>query len=379
MDRSESIRTDEQFRRLIESVPDAHVFVDRTSRIVLVNEQAEALFGYARGELEGAPLLRLIPPRLRHRVPLPDSPTWKAAQRGRNRLSLCVLTQRKDGSEFVAEISIRALDTGHETLFAAAIRDVSRRGDGGEERDKEKLLQHLSELAHVSRLSTMGEMVAGLAHELNQPLYAIGNYARACQELLRPHPDLHADMADIAEKLTRQTERAAEIVRRLRRFASRREPRRSAVDVNALVREVQQLMLFHAHRFSITTRLDLAPDLPPVLGDAILIEQVLVNLLRNAFEAMSEAQCPHPVVTVRTAADGGGLIAVTVTDNGPGFGEATTDQLFQAFYTTKEQGMGLGLVISRSIIEAHGGRLTAAPNPDGGALFQLTLPPCPAP
>jgi two-component system sensor kinase FixL len=220
----------------------------------------------------------------------------------------------------------------------------------------------------------MGEMVAGLAHELNQPLYAIANYARACQELAGNDTPPRAALVDMTDKLIVQAERAAEIVRRLRRFVSRREPRRTRIDLNALVREVQQLMLFHSHRFAITLKLELDETLPPLQGDAILLEQVLVNLVRNAFEAMSEGQTPNPSVIVTTMRGSGGLIETTVADNGPGFKTESLDQLFEPYYTTKEQGMGLGLVISRSIAEAHGGRLIAESSPSGGAVFRLCLP-----
>lgn len=238
----------------------------------------------------------------------------------------------------------------------------------------EPLLAQLSELAHDLRVSTMGEMVAGLAHELNQPLYAIANYARTCQNLLRNGAGSPGEFENIADRLVNQATRAADIVRRLRRFVSRREPRRTRLDINQLVREVEQLMLFHAKRFSIRIDVELAETLPPVLGDSLLIEQVLVNLVRNAFEAMSEHKTANAAVRLRTAATGGDSIEITVTDSGPGFGSGPLEHIFDAFYTTKSGGMGLGLVISRSIVQAHGGTLTASQRPDGGAVMCVTLP-----
>lgn len=238
----------------------------------------------------------------------------------------------------------------------------------------EPMLTQLSDLAHDLRMSTMGEMVAGLAHELNQPLYAISNYARTCQHLLRDQGGEHAELDRIAEKLVNQASRAADIVRRLRRFASRREPRRTRLDVNQLVREVEQLMLFHANRFSIRMQLELTDELPPVMGDSLLIEQVLVNLVRNAFEAMSESKPADATVLMRTSRPSDEAVEIMVADRGPGFGEAPLEQLFEAFFTTKSSGMGLGLVISRSIVQAHGGALTASQNPQGGAIFRVTLP-----
>lgn len=361
--------SDEHFREFVESAPDANVFVDERGKIVLVNTLAEELFGYGRQELLERPVTALIPERFHGRAPIPGTAGWSDSHRGLQRRAMGIIGLRRDGSEFPAEISLRALDTDAGTIYAAAIRDVT---DHVQARDNQ--LQHLSELAHVSRLSTMGEMVAGLAHELNQPLYAVANYARACQELVRREPKAVAELQELTTKLLGQSERAAEIVRRLRRFVARREPRRAPIDLNTLVREVQQLMLFHTHRFAISLRLELADNLPRVFGDAILVEQILVNLVRNAFEALSEARSPNPAVVLSTGRGPNGTIEVTVTDNGPGLPAVSLDQLFEAFYTTKEQGMGLGLVISRSIAEAHGGRLVALPPAGRGAVFQLTLP-----
>lgn len=361
--------SDEHFREYIEAAPDAHLFVDGSGRISLANTQAEELFGYARGEMLGRPVTILIPERFRDRIPIPGTVGWSEAHRTTQRRALASVALRRDGTEFPAEISVRALETDQGPVYAAAVRDASNHVQV-----RENLLQHLSDLAHVSRLSTMGEMVAGLAHELNQPLYAISNYARACQEITRGGAADNGELRELTDKLQAQSERAAEIMRRLRRFVARREPRRAPVDLNAMVREVQQLMLFHSHRFAVNLRLDLAEGLPPVSGDAILLEQILVNLVRNAFEALSEARSLNPLVTLSTAHDDDGMIVVTVADNGPGFKAVTHDQLFEAFYTTKEQGMGLGLVISRSIAEAHGGRLVAQSGVREGAIFRLTLP-----
>lgn len=361
--------SDEHFRMFFESAPDAHLVVDHQGRIVLVNSQAEQLFGYSRDEILQMPVLRLIPVRFRALVPVPGAKGWSRRHEHLQRQGMGIWGLHHDGTEFPAEISIQSIETERGLLYAATIRNTA-----GQVQAREQLLQHLSDLAHVSRISTMGEMVAGLTHELNQPLYAISNYARACQMLIQAHPAAPAELMTLTEKLLQQTERASEIVRRLRRFATRRAPRRSAVNINRLVQEVQQLMLFHAHRFSIATRMELADGLPSVSGDSILLEQVIANLVRNAFEAVSEAGTSTPVVTIQTRQVDETMIQVTVRDNGPGFDHITQEQLFEAFFTTREQGMGLGLVICQSIVEAHGGRLTASANPAGGAEFQLTLP-----
>jgi two-component system sensor kinase FixL len=358
----------DQLRGFLESLPLACLVVDDRGCITFANTASEPLFGYAREELQGQSVLTLVPEQSRSRVPLPGSPASPSGWPRLPKRTLTVLALRKDGSECPVEVDLAPLATEAGPAVAALVRDVS-----GQLLDRERMLLHLSDLAHASRLSTMGEMVAGLAHELNQPLYAVSNYAQACRELVRGHPDVEARLAAITDRLTEQTERAAEIVRRLRRFVSRRMPQRAALDVNALVRDVDQLMLFHAHRFAIATDLRLSPGLPQVMGDSILIEQIMVNLLRNAFEAVSEWHAADGLVIVETELDRTGRIAVSVIDNGPGFGVVTCEQLFEPFYTTKEQGMGMGLVISRSIAEAHGGSLTAERRARG-AVFRLCLP-----
>ncbi len=360
---------EELFRRYVELAPDACLFVDLDGNIAFANSQAESLFGYRSDEMVGQSVLMLIPGRYHDRVPVPNTARWDTARRSLPLRGLAAFACGRDSVEFPAEVSLTPIHAQGVEVVAVTVRDIR-----GQVQSQEQLLQHLSDLAHVSRLSTMGEMVAGLAHELNQPLYAISNYAQACQQLVVNYPDLHQDVSLVANKLMSQTYRAAEIVRRMRRFVSRRSPSRSPVDINSLVREVQQLMLFNAHRFSITVKLVLAPELPLVIGDSILLEQVLVNLLRNAFEAMSEDTLSERAVTVETSVAGDDMVAVTVSDTGPGFGEVTEDQLFEAFYTTKDQGMGLGLVISRSIVEAHGGRLSAISGNRRGASFRMTLP-----
>ena len=381
---------EEQFRRLLETAPDAQLLVNSERNIIYVNAQAENMFGYSRNDLLGQSVQILIPERYRAQHATFTSeyfsrPHVRPIRRGYELYGL-----RRDGTEFRTEISLTPLETAAGTVVAVAVRDITERIQA-----EERLLQHQADLAHVARLNIMGEMAAGIAHELNQPLYAIVNYARACERLLSGRRARPAELRKISDKLVAQTERAAEIIRRLRRFVSRREASRTLVDINALVRNVEQLMTFHASRHAISVRRELSPGLPMVRADAIQIEQVLVNLLRNAFEAMSEpatvardlgeAPLPieltspipgkHSVVTVRTEIRDDGMVEVSVSDTGPGFSAESGCHLFETFYTTKAQGMGLGLPISRTIAEGHGGSLEAELNPQGGATFRLALPP----
>ena len=242
-------------------------------------------------------------------------------------------------------------------------------------RAEEQVQSHQAELAHVARLSTVGEMVAELAHELNQPLSAISSYAQACKRLLSPgSPDQTEELLASLNQVGEQADRAAEIIRRLRRFVKKTKPVQVVVDLNALIHDVTELMNIDARRASAEVAFELAQPLPPVVGDRIQLEQVLVNLMRNGFEAMRESQHGPRRLTIRTSSDGRQDITVDVSDNGAGIVPAEIDRVFDRFFTTKTDGMGMGLPISQSIIKNHGGRLWVTPNADRGSTFHFTLP-----
>jgi len=242
-------------------------------------------------------------------------------------------------------------------------------------RAEEQSLRHQAELAHVARLSTMGEMVAELAHELNQPLSAISSYAQACQRLLQMGASDHAEsLATSLNQVWEQADRAAGIIRRLKRFVMKSKPVQVALDLNALVRDVADLMSFDARSTKTTIHFDLAASLPPVMGDRIQIEQVLVNLIRNALDAMRDLQHGARLLTLRTSVQDARRILVGVRDTGIGLTEDAFARLFDRFFTTKADGMGMGLRISQSIIESHDGRLWAERNGDDGTTFLFTLP-----
>jgi C4-dicarboxylate-specific signal transduction histidine kinase len=242
-------------------------------------------------------------------------------------------------------------------------------------RAEDLVLQHQAELAHVARLSTVGEMVAELTHELNQPLSAICSYAQACKRLLGSDGvaqvrELSASLKQVAE----QADRAAEIIRRLRRFVTKAKPLQSPVDINAMIHEVSGLMSIDARMAGAEVVFELTGPLPPLLGDRIQLEQVLVNLMRNAFESLRESPHGDRRLSIRTALEAEKNVLVDVEDNGVGVPPDAGDCLFERFFTTKPEGMGMGLSISRSIVENHGGKLWVAPATGRGALFHFTLP-----
>jgi signal transduction histidine kinase/DNA-binding response OmpR family regulator len=232
-----------------------------------------------------------------------------------------------------------------------------------------------AELAHLSRVSTMGQMASGLAHELNQPLSAIMNFAAVCRESMQASAGLSADAYSAIEEVMNEARRAGAIIARMRAFVRKQEPPRALLEVNELVRETLRLTDFEFQHQRIQPHLELQENLPKVLGDAVQLEQVLVNLLYNALDAMREADGAGNALTVQTGLhQESQLIQVCVTDAGCGMTQRQLERLFEPFFTTKSNGLGMGLNISRSIIESHGGRLFATPNPGKGMRFCFTLP-----
>ncbi len=302
-------------------------------------------------------------------------PMQISAREGRELRDLEINVIHEDGRIVrLLEYAAPLLDSdGRPRGSVGAFVDISERRSA-EERERRRL----AEIAHVSRLSTLGEMISGLAHEINQPLAAASNFARACQRwpetAKTPLPE---EVMRLVQKILSQTERAGEIVKRLTTFVKKGVSTPVFVDVNILVREVIALTkscFYPAMKRDLETPLltDLTPHLPRISVDSIQIEQVLVNLIRNAIEATQEARSSAPVVirTVRTA----NAVLISVSDGGTGVAAQKTSELFEPFFTTKPEGIGLGLSISRSIIENHGGRLWVEPNTEQGATFAFTLP-----
>jgi two-component system sensor kinase FixL len=250
-----------------------------------------------------------------------------------------------------------------------AARDITERKQAEAE-----ARQHQAELAHLLRVGTIGEMAAGLAHEINQPLSAIVSYAKGCARRMRASREPSPELLDAMEQIAAQAVRADQIVRRLRSFVRKQEPKRERVDLNDLVRDVARLAVSETRQHKTTMRLHLAAELPPIQADGIQIEQVILNLVRNGLEAMHHPSAEEAVLSIRTAVNDDDTVEVAVSDSGEGLAPEHADKMFDPFFTTKAHGLGMGLSISRSIIEAHGGRLWATPNPERGATFRFTVP-----
>jgi PAS domain S-box-containing protein len=239
---------------------------------------------------------------------------------------------------------------------------------------EEEARQHQADLVHVSRLCTMGEMAAGLAHELNQPLAAIVSYTQGCVRRIANGVE-PGELLNAMKQVTNQAQRAGEIIKRLRAFVSKGEPQRNIVQVNAMVREVLSMAKIDMRKHEATVRLRLTEQLPEVNVDMIQVEQVLLNLVRNGMEAMANTDPEQRELVIRTFVNDEQKVELCVSDAGEGLPDSNQpDKVFDAFFTTKKEGMGMGLAISRSIIEAHGGRLWATSNPDRGTTFHFTLP-----
>jgi two-component system, LuxR family, sensor kinase FixL len=354
-------------RSIIETVPDAVIVIDAAGIIQSFSVPAERMFGYGAEEVIGRNVTMLMPSPYRERH---DGYLRRYLETGERRIigiGRIVTGLRRDGSTFPMELAVGAVEIAGERLFTGFVHDITER------RQTERRLQELqAELMHVSRLSAMGQMGAALAHELNQPLTAIVNYMQAAKRLVEQQRDPPPLIGEVLEKAAAQAGRAGQIIRRLRQFVEKREVDRRDEDVNKIIEEATALALVGAKEADIQLRLALTSGVPPVTVDKIQIQQVVLNLVRNAVEAMAAA--PLRELTIRTGVRDGRFVEVVVGDTGPGLAPAMRDQLFQPFVTTKAKGMGIGLSICRSIVESHGGRIWTDAAEPSGSLFHFTLP-----
>jgi two-component system sensor kinase FixL len=353
-------------RSILDTVPDAMVVIDEQGVMQSFSAAAERQFGWAADEVVGRNVSMLMPEPYRSQH---DGYLDRYLRTGERRIigiGRVVVGERKDGSTFPMELSVGEMASGDRRFFTGFVRDLSER------QDAERRLQDLQgELIHVSRLSALGEMASALAHELNQPLTAATNFIQGCQVLVRRQPLDIERLEKMIGQGAEQTLRAGQIIRRLRDFVAKGEADRRIESLPQLLEEAGALAMIAAADRSVRLRFEIAADLPPVLVDKVQVQQVAMNLIRNAVEAMHAVDRKELTVVAKRANDD--YVEVSVSDTGPGISGDVADQLFQPFTSTKSTGMGIGLSISRTIIEAHGGRIWLEANSSGGATFRFTL------
>lgn len=353
-------------RSILDTVPDAMVVIDERGLIQSFSSAAERLFGWASAEIIGRNVSVLMPSPDREAHDDYLARYYRTHERRIIGVGRIVMGERKDGSTFPMELSVGEMRTADGRFFTGFARDLTER------QATEARLQELqSELVHISRLTALGEMASALAHELNQPLSAIANYLRGSVRLLASEQIPRERLTEALDKASEQTLRAGDIIRRLREFVARGETERRVESLPKLVEEACALALVGAKEHGVRVEFGLDPDVSLVLADKVQIQQVVLNLIRNALDAMEQGPCRDLKITVAPAEPG--FAQVTVADTGPGVDPEVAEQLFQPFVTTKRQGMGVGLSICRTIIEGHGGRIWAEETPGGGATFRFTL------
>jgi PAS domain S-box-containing protein len=363
-------RTQEMTRLIIDTALDAVITMDARGAITTWNRQAEIIFGWSGSEVIGRIMAEtVIPVRqrmahergLRHFLATGDGPILQRR--------IEVTAVRRSGEEFPVELEVMPMKLGDDWVFSAFIRDITET-----KRAQEQLRDTQAQLAHMARVMTMGELTASIAHEVNQPLSGIITNASTSLRMLAADPPNIDGARETALRTIRDGNRASEVISRLRALFSRKEAAAELVDLNDAASEVIALLLTELERNRVILRPELAADLPHVTGDRVQLQQVILNLLRNAADAMSDVDDRPRQVVIRTEQEEADHVRLTVRDSGVGFDPRVGERLFQAFYTTKNNGMGMGLSVSRSIIESHRGRLWAKLNDGPGATFSFSIP-----
>jgi two-component system, LuxR family, sensor kinase FixL len=353
---------------VLDTVPDAMIVIDTRGVMQSFSATAEKLFGYTPAEAIGRNVSILMPEPYAAQH---DGYLARYLATGERRiigLGRLVVGQRKDGSTFPMELAVGEMRLGDRRFFTGFVRDTTERQEA-----QQRLQDLQAELIFMSRFTALGEMASTLAHELNQPLTAVASYLNGARRLFdRGRPEDRDQIRQAMDSAADQALRAGQIIKRLREFVARGESERHAEDLRRLIEEASALALVGVKETGIRVTYKFDPRVGLVMVDRIQIQQVILNLMRNALEAMVEAG-GRKEMHISTGPLEGNMIEVAVADTGPGIAPEIMARLFQPFVTSKPQGMGVGLSISRTIIEAHGGTLMAEPAPGGGTIFRMTL------
>ncbi|MDE0273039.1 MAG: PAS domain S-box protein [Gammaproteobacteria bacterium] len=358
----------DKLRRVVDAALDGMVVIDSAGTVLLYNAACERLFGYSAEEVLGNNVNLLMTPRDRrnHDTYIRNylqTGTAKVIGKGRD-----VTGRRKDGATFPIRLSVGELrDDADAPLFVGTLHDLTETLGA-----RARIEELRSELMRVARANIVGEMGSALAHELTQPLSAIVGFVEASAALLdQGGGEVPEKVREYMEQAVAQSLRAGDVVRLLREFTARGETERSVNDINVVVEETFRLATLGTAADGIDVKLDLAADLPPVLIDQVQIQQVVLNLVRNSIDALSDSEAP--AITLETVA-GRERVEVVVRDNGPGISPDVRERVFEPFVSTKPDGIGIGLSICRTIIEAHGGRIEVEAGTECGAAFRFSVP-----
>jgi two-component system, LuxR family, sensor kinase FixL len=366
--RSTLLERDTHLQSILDTVLDAMVVIDVDGKMLSFNGSAVRQFGYSVEEAIGQNVSMLMPSPYREQH---DGYMDRYLATGEKRIigvDRVVVGRRKDGSTFPMKLAVGEMRRGDRIFFTGFIRDLTER-----EESAAMLDQARSELARLARLNELGEMASTLAHELNQPLSAIANYVQGSRRMLdRLDADIPPALRGALDETAKQALRAGDIIRHLREFVTRGDTDKGPEDIKNLIEEAGALALVGSQERGISSVFDFSGEGGMVMADRVQIQQVLINLMRNAMEAMRESEIKR--LTVRTRPVEGRRMQVEVEDTGPGISDEIAPQLFQPFVTSKAHGMGIGLSISKRIIESHGGDLTVSRNAAGGATFSFSLP-----
>ena len=354
-------------RSILDSIPDAMIVIDERGRILSFSNAAETMFGFTEAELRGenVSLLMPSPDRERHNSYLERY--LATGERKIIGIGRVTTARHRNGNTFPIDLHIGEARMGDQRVFTGFIRDLTER-----QRTELRVYDLQSELAHVSRITAMGTLATSIAHELNQPLTAIASYAQTANYMLEECdeeslPMIREAMAECGAAAIR----AGQIVRRLRDFVSRGESERRIESLSRLLNEASALALVGSGERGVEVLVSLDPAYDKILVDRIQIQQVLLNLMRNAIEAMEESPVRRLKISSRRADDN--QVRVTIEDSGPGLSPEVAEHLFEPFVSTKAQGMGLGLSICQQLVESHGGRIWTEPSKLGGTAFHITL------
>lgn len=352
-------------RSILETMPDALVVIDISGEILLFSKAAEAMFGFSASEVVGRNVSMLMPEMIREQHDAHMARYRSTGQSGMIGRSRRLIGRRKDGSEFPHSLQIAEAFGGGRHMIAGFMQDLS-----AAEASALKVEQLQRELAHIGRAHEMGTLASTIAHELNQPLMAITNIVQTAAELLkRGDPEMRETIVGALDEAGQETLRAGEILRRLRDFLSRGELEKTFENARKLAEDAISFESALARYRNIHCRIECAADLTPILVDRVQIQQVILNLVKNAVQSIRRDGTV--TIAITPAID---MVRFTISDTGPGVPPARIGRLFDPFSTTKTEGMGLGLPICRSIIEAHGGMIWYETAPQGGAAFIFTIP-----